>query len=517
MKYSNGNSNGDGGFGGFGGKPRFQGGRGGGFRGGSRGSGGFRGGGRGGFGGFSGNRDKGTLQVNLKEPIWDLTKLPPFRKDFYQESPKVAKRSMQKIDEFRQSKEITIKGDRVPKPVKKFTEIGLPEGFMKIVEEQKFVEPTSIQAQGIPIAMSGRDMVGIAQTGSGKTLSFIAPALVHIQNQPPLRKGDGPIVLVLAPTRELAQQIAEVAETFGKPFGIRNVCCYGGAPRGPQIFQIRRQVHICIATPGRLLDFLESDVINLRRCTYLVLDEADRMLDMGFEPQIRQVVPQIRPDRQVLMWSATWPIEIQRLAKEFLKDYVQINVGSLELSANHNIQQIVQVCSEEEKPKKLLKFLEENVNDKNAKILVFVETKLRADQLSQLLYKKGFQVSVIHGDKNQVQRDSVIEKFRIGHCKMLVATDVASRGLDVDDVKYVINFDFPNCLESYVHRIGRTGRSGRSGVSYTFITACDGSQASGLVNVLKEANQEVPSELLALSSQKKFGGKNKNPFYRSFR
>lgn len=187
---------------------------------------------------------------------------------------------------------------------------------------------------------------------SGKTLAYILPAIVHINNQPPIRRGDGPIVLVLAPTRELAQQIQQVANDFGKSSHIRNSCVFGGAPKGPQARDLERGVEICIATPGRLIDFLERGTTNLERCTYLVLDEADRMLDMGFEPQIRKILGQIRPDRQTLMWSATWPKEVKKLAGDFMKNYKQLNVGSLELSANHNILQIVDICQEHEKENK---------------------------------------------------------------------------------------------------------------------------------------------------------------------
>lgn len=212
-----------------------------------------------------------------------------------------------------------------------------------------FTKPTSIQSQGWPIALSGQDMVGIAHTGSGKTLGYMLPALIHIKNQQPLEKRDGPIALVLAPTRELAQQIQRVAYPFCKSAEVRNTCVYGGASKVKQSFELQQGVEILIATPGRLIDLLENNVLNLKRCTYLVLDEADRMLDMGFEPQIRKIIGQIRPDRQTLMWSATWPDEVRNLAEDFFSNFVQLNVGSLELCANHNITQNVDVVDENEK------------------------------------------------------------------------------------------------------------------------------------------------------------------------
>lgn len=262
--------------------------------------------------------------------------------------PAVANRSPYEVEQYRRAKEITVDG-KAPNPIQHFTEAGFPDYVMREVEKQGYDSPTPIQAQGWPIALSGMDLVGIAQTGSGKTLAYILPAIVHINNQPPISRGEGPIALVLAPTRELAQQIQQVASDFGRSSYVRNTCIFGGAPKGPQARDLERGVEICIATPGRLIDFLEKGTTNLVRCTYLVLDEADRMLDMGFEPQIRKIIEQIRPDRQTLMWSATWPKEVRKLASDFLKDFVQINIGSLQLSANHNILQIVDICQEHEK------------------------------------------------------------------------------------------------------------------------------------------------------------------------
>ena len=253
-------------------------------------------------------------------------------------------------------------------------------------------------------------MVGIAQTGSGKTLAYILPAIVHINHQPRLNRNDGPIALILAPTRELAQQIQQVASDFGISSQVRNTCIFGGAPKGPQARDLERGVEICIATPGRLIDFLERGTTNLRRCTYLVLDEADRMLDMGFEPQIRKIVEQIRPDRQTLMWSATWPKEVRNLAEEFLTDYIQINIGSLQLAANHNILQIVDVCEEYEKEGKLMKLLEEISNEPENKTIIFVETKRKVDDITRAINRYGWQAIGIHGDKSQQERDYVLNR-----------------------------------------------------------------------------------------------------------
>lgn len=329
---------------------------------------------------------------------------------------------------------------------------------------------------------------------------YILPATVHINNQPRLSQGDGPIVLVLAPTRELAQQIQSVARDFGSSSCIRNTCIFGGSPKGPQARDLKRGVEICIATPGRLIDFLEKGTTNLRRCTYLVLDEADRMLDMGFEPQIRKIIEQIRPDRQVLMWSATWPKEVQALAEDFLSDYIQINIGSLTLAANHNIRQIVDICQEHEKELKLSSLLRDISCDRGNKTIIFVETKKKVDDITKAIKRDGWSAIAIHGDKSQQERDYVLSEFRNGKTAILVATDVAARGLDVEDVKYVVNFDYPNSSEDYIHRIGRTGRCQSAGTAYALFTPNNARQAKELIQVLEEAGQVINPALAEMAN-----------------
>uniref|UniRef100_A0A8C7QSK1 RNA helicase n=1 Tax=Oncorhynchus mykiss TaxID=8022 RepID=A0A8C7QSK1_ONCMY len=466
----------------------------------------FRYGGAPRFGGGGGGSRGGPPQgkfgnpgERLRKKHWNMDELPKFEKNFYQEHPDVTRRPPQEVENYLRSKEVTVKGRDCPKPMMKFHEANFPNYVMDVIAKQGWAEPTPIQAQGWPLALSGKDMVGIAQTGSGKTLAYLLPAIVHIQHQPFLEHGDGPICLVLAPTRELAQQVQQVAAEYGRASRLKSVCVYGGAPKGPQIRDLERGVEICIATPGRLIDFLEAGKTNLRRCTYLVLDEADRMLDMGFEPQIRKIVDQIRPDRQTLMWSATWPKEVRQLAEDFLKQYVQINVGALQLSANHNILQIVDVCNDGEKDDKLLRLLEEIMSEKENKTIIFTETKRRCDELTRRMRRDGWPAMGIHGDKSQQERDWVLNEFKYGKAPILIATDVASRGLDVEDVKFVINYDYPNSSEDYIHRIGRTARSQKTGTAYTFFTPNNMKQASDLIAVLREANQAINPKLLQMA------------------
>uniref|UniRef100_A0A1B6M409 RNA helicase n=1 Tax=Graphocephala atropunctata TaxID=36148 RepID=A0A1B6M409_9HEMI len=466
-----------------------------------------------GSGNFNKQNNKNGKQPGdtLRKPQWDLNSLMPFEKNFYVPHENVANRSNEEVDQYRAAKEITVKGNNVPHPTHMFLEGNFPDYMMQEILKQGFAEPTAIQAQGWPIALSGRDMVGIAQTGSGKTLAYMLPAAVHIKHQTRLNRGDGPIVLILAPTRELAQQIQSVAQDFGQTSLIRNTCIFGGAPKGPQARDLERGIEIVIATPGRLIDFLERGTTNLKRCTYLVLDEADRMLDMGFEPQIRKIIEQIRPDRQVLMWSATWPKEVQALAEDFLNDYIQINIGSLELAANHNIRQIVDVCQDSEKEMKLSKLLREIGQERGFKAIIFVETKKKVDDITKSIKREGWQAICIHGDKSQQERDYVLTEFRNGKAPILVATDVAARGLDVEDVKYVINFDYPNSSEDYIHRIGRTGRCQQAGTAYTFFTPNNQRQAKELIAVLSEANQDINPKLMELAALAKsnYNGRNR--------
>jgi len=435
-----------------------------------------------------------------------MDRLQPFEKNFYKPHPNLVMKPAHEVDQYRATKEITTRGRNIPHPIVRFEEANFPDYVMDELSRQGFKEPTAIQAQGWPIALSGFNMVGIAQTGSGKTLAYTLPAIVHINHQPYLEPGDGPIALILAPTRELAQQISSTAADFGSSSRIRNTCVFGGAPKGPQLRDIERGVEVMIATPGRLIDFLEAGKTNLRRCTYLVLDEADRMLDMGFEPQIRKILEQIRPDRQTLMWSATWPKDVRMLAEEFLTDYIQINIGSLTLSANHNILQIIDVCQEHEKETKLMTLLQEIGAEDENKTIIFAETKRKVDSITRAMRRDGWPAMCIHGDKAQPERDWVLNEFRSGKAPILVATDVAARGLDVDDVKFVINFDYPNCSEDYVHRIGRTGRSSRTGTAYTFFTPNNSKQAQDLIGVLTEANQVINPKLYELASSSRGSG-----------
>lgn len=367
------------------------------------------------------------------------------------------------------------------------------------IKAKKFVTPSPIQAQCWGPMLADRDVIGIASTGSGKTMAFLVPSLLKIAKLGPVRGGKNsygqsvptPRVLVMAPTRELALQSHDVVVGIG---ACKGVCIFGGVPKQQQKADLRAGADVVVATPGRLLDLIEEGALNLSEIKVVVLDEADRMLDEGFEPAIRAIISKCPSNisssgsysgvRQTIMFSATWPEEIRSLAHSFLRDSaLRVTVGSEELSANHRVTQIVEVVQAFEKNKKLFQILEKYHKSRKNKILIFVLYKKEAVTLQHALEAKGYVAGAIHGDKGQFDRMDALEAFKNGSVPLLIATDVAARGLDIPQVEYVINYSFPLTVEDYVHRIGRTGRAGATGVSHTFFTDFDKGLAGALVGV----------------------------------
>lgn len=395
-----------------------------------------------------------------------------------------------------------------PKPITKFEHAQFPNTILEAMKARGFLKPTPIQALGWPTALSGRDMVGLAETGSGKTLAYLLPALVHVAAQPPLSAKHGPSVLILVPTRELVIQIQHELYDIGQAVDIEEAAIYGGTGSRSQVQALRRGVEIVIATPGRLLDFLHAHVTDLSRVTYLVVDEADRMLDMGFKDQIQHIVSHTRPERQTLMWSATWPRGIQDLARKLCnEDRVKISIGDVEgLHAKKSIEQHVIVTSELHRREKFFEWLEETlpIGQKHLpKMLIFCATKRGADALGYELKSQQFGVATIHSGKEQQQRQKIMRNFRNGRVHILVATDVAQRGLDISDVSYVVNYDCPKRIEDYIHRIGRTARAGAKGKSVTFFSFDRKSRhklrmAKALLRVIEESGNSPPRDLMRI-------------------
>lgn len=437
------------------------------------------------------------------------SKLPPVVKDFYKEDPVVSKMSPADVTRWRRANnDIQVKrtfedkpGLRpIPNPVLTFEQAfqNYPE-ILNEIYKQGFSSPSPIQSQAWPVLLRGEDLIGIAQTGTGKTLAFLLPALIHIDGQTiPREEREGPTVLILAPTRELALQIdKEVSKYQYKD--IKSVCLYGGGDRKEQIRVVTKGVDIVIATPGRLNDLVLAKHLNIINFSYIVLDEADRMLDMGFEPQIRKSLFDIRPDHQTVMTSATWPSGVRRLAESYMNDPIQVNVGSLDLAAVHTVTQKIIFIEEDEKDVALFDFL---LNmDPNDKVIVFCGKKSVATHIFTELCLKGINCQALHGDRDQSDREAALSDMVDGTVNILIATDVASRGIDIKDLTHVINLDFPRHIEEYVHRIGRTGRAGKTGIAMSFVTRSDWAHAAELIKILEEANQEVPHELVQMAER----------------
>ncbi|XP_060079965.1 uncharacterized protein LOC132559375 [Ylistrum balloti] len=446
--------------------------------------------------GFQTQRSGSTFfeDIPVNTPDYD----PTVQMDVYKEHTMTAEREKGEILKYYKENNIRVINSDDIKPILTFDEISSMEYIKKLIGKNGWTSPFPIQAMTWPIALSGKDMIGIAQTGSGKTLGYILPAIVHIrqQRQTVQRHMIEPTVLILTPTRELTQQVEKVAMEVGKDYKIHTGSAFGGGNRGSQLRNLRG-ADICVATPGRLNDYLSNGIMNLRRCTYVVVDEADRMLDMGFEVQLKQILRYIQPNRQMLMWSATWPKEIQSLAAVYLKNPVQVRIGSLELMANPNVEQNFILTSPYDKASQVVKLLSTIASEypKECKTLIFTEKKRTADDLHNALLSKGIPTVALHGDKKQQERDRIMGMFREKKKIILIATDVASRGLDVADIYNVINYDMPANGESYVHRIGRTARGGRKGRAFSLVTKNDIGVVKSLVQMYNRHQKKVPDEL----------------------
>jgi ATP-dependent RNA helicase DDX46/PRP5 len=450
-----------------------------------------------------------SLAKKKELPVVDHDKVAyePFRKDFFMEPPDVASWTPEMVEQKRIDLDgIQVRGKNCPKPIEKWSQFGMPHGIHEVIKKVlKYEIPTPIQAQAIPAIMSGRDVIGIAKTGSGKTIAFLLPMFRHIKDQRPSQGQEGPIGLIMTPTRELALQIFRECKHFSKILGLRVSCCYGGAPIRDQIADLKRGAEIIICTPGRMIDLLCANggrVTNLKRVSYLVLDEADRMFDLGFEPQVMRMVMNTRPDRQTVLFSATFPRFMEALARKILQKPLEILVGARSVVAS-DITQIVQVqLNEENKFLRVLAILgKTSAEDPDAKFLIFVDRQESADTMMENLMKRGYPCLSLHGGKDQADRDSVISDFKDNTANILIATSVAARGLDVKDLKVVINFDCPNHLEDYVHRCGRTGRAGNKGTAYTFILPNQSQYAMEIVRALTSSKVPIPPEVQALADK----------------
>ncbi|KAI0226552.1 mRNA splicing protein prp28 [Massospora cicadina] len=439
---------------------------------------------------------------------------------------------------FKEDFNISTKGGSIPFPLRSWKESGLPPRILKVIDEVGYREPTPIQRQTIPIGLQNRDIIGVAETGSGKTASFVIPMLVYISTRPPLRDNPelqalGPYAIILAPTRELALQIEQETNKFAQPMGYKCVSIIGGHSITDQAFNLRDGAEIVIAAPGRLKDCLERRIIVLTQCTYVVMDEADRMIDMGFELDVNFILDALPvsnvctepsvPDfvvesaagqkfRQTIMFSATMPPAVERLAKRYLRNPATVFIGNLG-QAVESVEQVVEMITDEgRKRARMLEVLEQGFEPP---IIIFVNQKKSCDRIATDLTKAGYRSVTLHGGKNQEQRESALAQLKSGTADVLVATDVAGRGIDVKDVSLVLNFDMAKSIEDYTHRIGRTGRAGKSGTAITFLGAYDSEVFYDLRQMLlKSTRSRIPPELnnheAALAKPGTFAPKRRN-------
>jgi ATP-dependent RNA helicase RhlE len=366
-----------------------------------------------------------------------------------------------------------------------FNDFNLNAAITRALAEEKYETPTPIQAQTIPIAMSGRDVIGIAQTGTGKTAAFALPILDRLAQNPRMSERKSCRVLVLSPTRELSGQILDSFRTYGRHLRIRSALAIGGVSMGGQVRSLLNGVDVLVATPGRLLDLVRGNALRLDSVECFVLDEADRMLDMGFINDIRKIVAKLPKERQTLMFSATMPRAISDLAAQMLRDPAKVAVTPVAATADRVEQRVIRV-DRASKPSILVEVLQSEPIDR---VLIFTRTKHGADKVARRLGQSGIAAEAIHGNKSQGQRERALSAFRDGKVKTLVATDIAARGIDVDGVSHVINFDLPNVPETYVHRIGRTARAGADGIA---ISLCDGEETAFLRDIEKLIRFSIP-------------------------
>ncbi|XP_018330246.1 ATP-dependent RNA helicase DDX42 [Agrilus planipennis] len=428
-----------------------------------------------------------------------LIEYKPFKKDFYQLHPDIESLTSSQVTELRKTLDINVNGSKPPKPVASFAHFNFDDKLLKAIIKAEYATPTPIQSQAIPCALMGRDVLGIAQTGSGKTAAYLWPLLIHVAEQPPVEEGEGPIALILAPTRELAIQIYNEAKRFAKVYDVRVICAYGGGSKWEQSQALKEGAEIVVATPGRIIDHIKGGATNLQRVTFLVLDEADRMFELGFEPQVRSVCNHVRPDRQTLLFSATFRKRIEKLAKDALQDPIKISQGIAGQASEDVKQHVLLLPNLQAKREWLFGHLVEFLSA--GSVLVFVTKKVDAEQVANDLQVKEFDCLLLHGDMEQADRNKVIMAFKKSECPLLVATDVAARGLDIPHIRTVVNFDIARDIDTHTHRIGRTGRAGMQGVAYTLLTDKDKEFAGHIVRNLEAAHQEVPQEVLDLAMQ----------------
>ena len=413
---------------------------------------------------------------------------------------------------LRKKLKMEVQGDDIPPPIQRFVDFKLPQPILDVLQKKGIQKPSLIQMQGLSVALAGRDMVGIAFTGSGKTLTFVIPlimAALEEEMRMPLKPKEGPIGIILAPSRELARQTYDQVVEFCQAIShsrrypeLRSQLLIGGESVVDQLRLIQqRGIHCIVATPGRLRDLIRRKAIDLMNCRYICLDEADRLVDLGFDEECSMIFSSFRYQRQTLLFSATFPRKFQDFARETLVKPIIVNVGRAG-AANLDVVQEVEYVNPDARIPALLRFLQKTAPP----VIIFSERKNEVDDIHEYLLLKGVEAVSIHGGKDQSDRNEAIQQFRSGEKDVLVCSDIAAKGLDFPNIQHVINFDMPKEIENYVHRIGRTGRSGKTGLATTFINnTCDMTALLDLKGLLKEARQRIPPVLMTLEDPRENG------------
>ncbi|KAH6941165.1 hypothetical protein HPB50_014464 [Hyalomma asiaticum] len=448
---------------------------------------------------------KSQVGQSLRPPDWKTLPLPSFRKDFYREHTRTAQRPSEEVEAYRNANEITVTGCGAPKPILRVEEAGFSESVTKAIEVLNPCgsSPTPLQAQCWPVALCGRDVVAEVGTPSnGKSLAYLVPAVVHVQHQTSTLGRGSPKVLVLTATRELAHQVRVAVGELTERSAIRAMCLVSGEPKQPQLKQLEEGADICIATPGRLIAFMEECKVNLRRCTFLAIDELDNMLTMGLGDYVRTIAYNIRPDRQTFALTASGTKESLELAQELTKDSIIVRVGTaIQKCHKRRVQHIVFVCDEAEKENELVKLLRDVLNDEDDKAVVFVERKQTVEDLASTLCLQGWKAAGIHGNKTEQERRWALDALRSGNVSILVATDLVARATGLCKVRIVVSYDYPSNPAEYPRRFEHAVRPDGSGTKCTFLGPDECAHAKELVRFLRENKQPLPPQLRKVANK----------------
>lgn len=447
-------------------------------------------------------------QISGIPPRWNRVLVVPVEKNIYREHVTTAQRSEQEVNDYRLGNKIAISGRGVPKPMVNLEEVNVPDSIIEWLQTRNRGCLTSIESQCWPIALSGRDLLAVVEAVSeAKAVAYLVPAVSHVLSQPPLQSGDGPTALVLVATSEMAQKVHQVACDIQGYTKVGAACLSCREPKKPQLEELEKRPQICIATPGRLLFFLKEGRLSLSRCTHVVFDGADVMVDMGLEIQIQAITQWIRPDHQTQIWLTSRTLNVYPLCEDLLNDYIQVRIDVKPELRDETVEQIVFVCDEGEKSERLVELLQDILNEPQHKVMVFAETRQTVDDIVTLLMLRELPVIGIHGKKRDEQQDWALASFQSKGVLIIVSTDMYARKPDVSgDVRFVINYDYPRSSELYMRRLGHASHAGQTAVAYTFFTHQDKRHASDLVSILREARQPVPVELKEMV---KGGGRNR--------